>query len=78
MNSIDQLKERLRGKTAEEAVDALYHRGAIDQQRARQFVIIEAFEERYTRSADSARKVQEDLAFEYGTTRQTVRRYLGT
>lgn len=78
MNSIERLKQRLAGKTAEEAVDILANTGALDHTLARRCIIVEEFELRYCNTSASARAVQEDIAEEFGTTRQTVRRYLGT
>lgn len=77
MNSIEQLKERLHGKTAEEAVDALARTGALDHTLARRCIIVEEFEHRFGTTGHCSKRVQEDIAEEFGLSRSTVRRYLG-
>lgn len=76
MRSIDQLKERLKGKTAEEAIDTLARTGALGDSLARRCIAVEEFKDRYGNTDASARSVQEDIAFELGTTRETVLRYV--
>lgn len=76
MNSLEKLKEKLKGKTADEAVDLLFQKGALDHHLARRYVIVDEFEMRYSTSDASAREVQEDLAFEHGVSRSSIRKYL--
>lgn len=77
MNSIDQLKERLRGKTAEEAVDALFDKGALDHHLARRYVIADEYAQRLGSTDGTPRSVQEDIADEFGVCRKTVHNYVG-
>lgn len=77
MNSIDQLKERLHGKTAEEAVDALYKRGALDHHLARKYVIVDEYEHRLGTTDGTPRRIQEDMAEEFGVDRRTIGRSVG-
>lgn len=77
MNSIEQLKQRLHGKTAEEAVDALARTGALDHSLARRCIIAEEFERRYATTEHCSKRVKEDIAEEFGVSLKTVRRYVG-
>ena len=65
------------GKTAEEAVDALFSRGALDHHLARRYVIVDEYEQRLCTQNGSPRSIQEDIAEEHGVTRITVRNYIG-
>jgi hypothetical protein len=77
MKFIEQLKERMSGKTAEEAIDALANRGAFDDHLARRFLVIEDYEERFGNSDKPCTEVRADLAFEYGVSEETVKLYAG-
>lgn len=77
MSFVDQLKERMRGKSAEEAIEALAKRGAIDDHLARKFIVIEEYEHRYGNSDATTTSVRGDLAFEFGLSEEAVRTYTG-
>ena len=72
MNFREELKQRVRGMSAEQAVDALFDRGALDGVLARRFLVSVEYERRYMSSDESARSIHEDLGAEYGLTRQQV------
>ena len=76
MTCIKRLKQKLAGKTAEEAVDILANTGALDHTLARRCIIVEEFEHRYATTSHCSKRVQEDIAEEFGVSRSTVRRYL--
>lgn len=76
MNSIDLLKERMRGRTAEEAIDSLARTGALDHTLARRAIIVEEFEHRYGTTPYCSKRVKEDIAEEFCVSLTTVRRYV--
>ncbi len=74
MNFREELKKRVNGLTATEAVDRLFESGALDNCTARVHVVVDEYKGRYAHSDESARKIQEDIAEEYGLSRMHVSR----
>lgn len=76
MNSIDLLKERMKGRTAEEAIEVMTRTGALDHTLARRVIIVEEFEHRYGTTEHCSKRVKEDIAEEFCVSLATVRRYV--